>query len=235
LREIGVPGESITTILNAIDPERIIAAANTPPIVPLPGRGTVAVVLVPTASIRPTKGVHVLLKAVQEIPALQVWVSGDLRDSMTGGYAEQLLNLSRSPELAGRVHFIGFRPDIYAVMRAADIVCVPSLSREGFGLVAAEAMALGKPVIVSNRGALPDVVEQGEAGVIIDPDRPPELTAALQRISTDSQYVQRLCAHATSYVRLRFSYTRWARDVAAILRACKQPSKSGAGVQPSQF
>jgi glycosyltransferase involved in cell wall biosynthesis len=79
-------------------------------------------------------------------------------------------------------------------------------------------MTLGKPVIVSNRGALPDVVQQGEAGIIIDPDRPQDLTSALQRLITDSQYAQRHGTHAESYARLRFSYDRWAETVAQVLR-----------------
>src|SRR5664280_672195 len=141
-----------------------------------------------------------------------------MRDSAAGGYAEHLLVLSRSPKLSGRVHFIGFRPDIYSVVRAADIICVPSVCREGFGLAAAEAMTLGKPVIVSNRGALPEVVQQGEAGIIIDPDRPQDLTSALKRLIVDSQYAEHLGARAAFSARLRFTYERWARDVAAILR-----------------
>ena len=218
LREIGVPGDRITTVLNAIDVERIVSMAAAPPTTPLPVRDTAPVVLVPTASIRPNKGIHVLLQAAREVPELEVWIAGDMRDSAAGGYAQHLLELSRSPKLSGRVHFIGFRPDIYSVVRAADIICVPSVCREGFGLAAAEAMTLGKPVIVSNRGALPDVVQQGEAGIIIDPDRPQDLTSALQRLITDSQYAQRLGTHAESYARLRFSYDRWAETVAQVLR-----------------
>ena len=217
LREIGVSGDRIFTVLNAIDTERMASAAVAPPTAPLPARGAAPVVLVPTASIRADKGIHLLLQAAREVLELEIWIAGDMGDSAAGRYAEDLLTLSRVPELSGRVHFIGFRPDIYSVMRAADIVCVPSVCREGFGLAAAEAMALGKPVIVSNRGALPDVVQQGEAGIIIDPDRPQDLTSALQRLIADPQYAQHLGAHAASYARLRFSYDRWARDVTGVL------------------
>jgi glycosyltransferase involved in cell wall biosynthesis len=186
------------------------------------------VVLVPTASIRRIKGIHVLLEAAQGVPELEIWIAGDMLDPAAGGYAEQLLALSRLPKLSGRVHFLGFRRDIYSLMRVADLVCVPSVCREGFGLAAAEAMALGKPVIVSNRGGLPDVVQQGEAGIIIDPDRPQELTGALQRVVSDSQYAQRLGAHAASYARKRFSYDRWTREVAAVLKNAsrKRPAET---------
>lgn len=228
LREIGVPGDRIATVLNAIDVERVLTLAAPPPIAPFSTRGAAPVVLVPTASIRRIKGIHVLLEAAQGVPELEIWIAGDMLDPAAGGYAEQLLALSRLPKLSGRVHFLGFRRDIYSLMRVADLVCVPSVCREGFGLAAAEAMALGKPVIVSNRGGLPDVVQQGEAGIIIDPDRPQELTGALQRVVSDSQYAQRLGAHAASYARKRFSYDRWTREVAAVLKNAsrKRPAET---------
>jgi glycosyltransferase involved in cell wall biosynthesis len=116
------------------------------------------------------------------------------------------------------VHFLGFRRDIYSVMRIADVVCVPSVWHEAFGLVAAEAMALGKPVIVSNRGALPHVVHHGEAGIVFDPDRPQDLTAALRKLIAEPEYAKRLGAYGPSDVRRRFSYERWAREVAAVLQ-----------------
>jgi glycosyltransferase involved in cell wall biosynthesis len=79
-------------------------------------------------------------------------------------------------------------------------------------------MALGKPLIVSNRGALPDVVHQGDAGIIIDPDKTQDLTSALQKLITDSEYARRLGADAASYARLNFSYEKWARGTAAVLK-----------------
>ena len=227
LRAIGVPRDRIITVLNAIDADRMLIAAAVPPIAPFPIRGTAPVVLVPTASIRPIKGIHVLLDAAQEVPELEVWIAGDMRDPAAGGYADRLMEISRSTRLSGRVHFIGFRTDIYSAMRAADIVCVPSVCQEGFGLAAAEAMALGKPVIVSNRGALPDVVDQGEAGMVIDPDRPHDLTLAIKRLISDSQYAKRLGAHAASYARKRFSYDRWAGELAIALRNEDGPSNLG--------
>lgn len=224
LTEIGVSRNRIATIVNAVDVERIVIAAAQPPISPLPAKGARRAVLVPTASIRETKGIHVLLDAARKVPEIAIWIAGDTQDQAAEGYAKRLRTLSQSPELMGRVHFIGFRQDIYSVMQAADIVCVPSVCREGFGLVAAEAMGLGKPVIVSNRGALPDVVPQGKAGIVFDPDRPQELTSALQRLTTDSEYTQRLAAYAGPYVRLRFSYIQWSNMVAQVLReASSQP------------
>jgi len=80
----------------------------------------------------------------------------------------------------GAVRFVGHVPDehlpgLYAGARA---FVLPSLY-EGFGLTALEAMAAGTPVVVSDRGGLPEVV--GDAGTLVDPERPDEIAAAVLR------------------------------------------------------
>jgi alpha-1,3-rhamnosyl/mannosyltransferase len=75
-------------------------------------------------------------------------------------------------------------------MAGASAFCLPSLG-EGFGLTALEAMASGTPVVVSDRGALPEVV--GEAGLCVAPE-PAALEEALGRVLTDSALAARLTA-----------------------------------------
>jgi glycosyltransferase involved in cell wall biosynthesis len=72
--------------------------------------------------------------------------------------------------------------DVAAWMRAADVVVVPS-RREPLGLAAVEALACGTPVIASNTGGLPEVVRDGENGLLIPPDDPAALAAALGRLA----------------------------------------------------
>jgi glycosyltransferase involved in cell wall biosynthesis len=94
------------------------------------------------------------------------------------------------PGLAGRVRVLRQVSDreLAALMAGADAFCLPSLF-EGFGLPALEAMACGAPVIVSNRGALPEVV--GDAALVVEPD-PPGVSAALRRVLTDEPLARRL-------------------------------------------
>jgi glycosyltransferase involved in cell wall biosynthesis len=66
-------------------------------------------------------------------------------------------------------------------MAGASALCAPSWS-EGFGIATLEAMACGTPVVVSNRGALPEVV--GDAGLVVDPD-PDQIARALETVLTD--------------------------------------------------
>ena len=226
LAGMGLPPEQIRTVVNAIDFDRVRASAAIPPASPLPRRVAPGIVLLPAASLRPVKGMHALLQAAKLVPDAQVWLTGDTHDPAAAQYVSQLLAIASSPELTGRVHFLGFRPDIYSVMQAADIVCVPSTYLEGFGLVAAEAMCLGKPVIVSNRGALPEVAAHGEAALVIDPDQPASLAKAIEKLIVQKNYASRLGIAARTSAIQRFSYVRWAREVAAVLAA-------GASVAPT--
>ncbi len=93
------------------------------------------------------------------------------------------------------------RPDIAAVFREADIVCVPSRCDEAFGLTALEAMASGCAAIVSRRGGLPEV--SGDAALIIEPNAPDELTDALRQLVRNRellwQYKERARARALHY------------------------------------
>jgi glycosyltransferase involved in cell wall biosynthesis len=88
------------------------------------------------------------------------------------------------PPLAGTVEYVGYIPDASRrdVYSGASVLVLPSW-HEGFGLPALEAMALGVPVIVSNRGALPEVV--GDAGVLVSPDDARGLSAAIESVLAD--------------------------------------------------
>jgi glycosyltransferase involved in cell wall biosynthesis len=83
--------------------------------------------------------------------------------------------------LASRVDYVGYVPDSArrAVFEGASVLIVPSW-HEGFGLPALEAMALGVPVIASNRGALPEVL--GDAGVLVSPEDPEALAEAIRLV-----------------------------------------------------
>lgn len=82
-------------------------------------------------------------------------------------------------------------PEVGSVYAAADVVVVPSTLPESFGLVAAEAMAVGLPVIASRIGALPEVVEDHHTGMLIHPDDASSLLTAMKKLhASPSQRVQ---------------------------------------------
>ena len=92
--------------------------------------------------------------------------------------------VARSP-MRERIVMQGFTANIWPAYAALDIVCVPSTEPESFGLVAAEAMAMGKPVIASRLGALTEVVVDGSTGITVTPRDTDALALALERLLCD--------------------------------------------------
>lgn len=122
------------------------------------------------------------------------------REDWSGLLAEASADL---PGTSGRVVVVSGLSDVElaAVMAGATAFCLPSFM-EGFGLTSLEAMACGTPVVVSNRGSLPEVV--GDAGVVTEPDAE-SLEAALYSLLTDPERMAQL-SHAGLARSLRFSW-----------------------------
>jgi len=215
IRRMGVDPQRVVTVCNATS----VDAARATPAPPLPRRPPGAfAMLVACASLRRHKGVHLAIEALGRLPAHHVlWVTGDVADSMAREYVDELEALAARTGVAGRVHFIGARRDVHAVMAAADLVLVPSVWEEPFGLVAAEAQVLGVPVIASSRGALPELMGAGRFGLVFEPDDPAALAAAIARLAADAGERAALARTARTHAAARYSYQRWSREVAAVL------------------
>jgi len=134
--------------------------------------------------------------------------------------------------LAGHVEYRGYvsSDDRESLYKGAQVFVLPSFD-EGFGIPALEAMAAGVPVVVSNRGALPDVV--GDAGLLVDPDDPDSLAAALARLLDDAD-LRAACARRGLERARHFTWAQTARDVrrayedALLARRQRAPVLAGA-------
>ena len=115
------------------------------------------------------------------------------------------------PPLAGHVDYRGYVPadERESLYKGAQVFVLPSFD-EGFGIPALEAMAAGVPVVVAKRGALPEVV--GDAGLLVDPDDPDSIAAALERLIGDADLRASLARRGLERAR-RFTWTQTARDV----------------------
>ncbi len=105
---------------------------------------------------------------------------------------------------AGEVSFLGLRPDVAAILPAADVFLLPSLS-ESFGLAAAEAMACGVPVVGSAVGGIPEVVADGETGFLRPPGDVEAMAEATLRLLDDEDLRLRLAAAARARAELLFA------------------------------
>jgi glycosyltransferase involved in cell wall biosynthesis len=136
--------------------------------------------------LSPEKGVLELVEAADGIP-LVVAGDGPLRD--------------RVPEALG---FVPHRELERLYERAAVVAC-PSY-REGFGVVCAEAMAHGRPVVASAVGGLLDLVVDGETGILVPPGDVEALREAFRRLLADQKLRRRLGEAARRRARERFSW-----------------------------
>jgi glycosyltransferase involved in cell wall biosynthesis len=134
------------------------------------------------------KGQDVLLDAIEALPEparsrleLRIVGSAFEDEARERALAERIAG----PSFGGRVTWMPFDPDPAHHYRWADIVVVPSRLPESLGRVAIEAMAYGRPALVSAIGGLVEVIEDGRTGWTVPPDRPEALTDALTRILAD--------------------------------------------------
>jgi glycosyltransferase involved in cell wall biosynthesis len=127
--------------------------------------------------------------------------------------------VARSP-FKDRVRFLGVldHQQFLEVMRAADVVIMPS-THEGFGIVGAEAMALGRALIASDIGPLRELVLNQQTGVLVPPEQPALWARAIGELLEDSALRSRLGGAATAAARSRFGSDRIAAATLEVYRA----------------
>ena len=160
------------------------------------------------------------LRAARRVAAMRA----DVRFAVVGGailgtegsYPKELRRLARKLGLAERVHFSDHQVDVYPWFDALDVV-VHTARAEPFGLVVAEAMALGKPVVALQSGGPAEIVEPERSGLLVPPDER-VLAAAVLRLLEDGELATRLGAEARRRV-ARFSEERMAARFASVLRS----------------
>lgn len=122
------------------------------------------------------KGIEFLLErfANMEISNAYLKVFGQ-------GITEEYEKSLRKRFECSNIRFEG-RKNPYEIYSSIDVVIVPSLRDEAFGRIVPEANSYGRPVIVSNRGALPEIVKHGHNGFIFDPDHRGDFEHQIRRI-----------------------------------------------------
>ena len=109
----------------------------------------------------------------------------------------------RADRLSDRLHWVGIHDDVRPFLAAADIYVQPSRS-EGLGLTILEAMRQSLPVVATKVGGIPEVVKDGESGILVAPDAPMELAAAISRLLVDRELAHRLGEAGRALSRLKF-------------------------------
>lgn len=207
LREWGIPEERI----------RLVRHFVRPPTTPVPAAesGTYGLFL---GRLSAEKGLAVLLGALQRVgdPAFLIAGDGPLRSELER--LAQRLALSNT-------RFLGHRPraEIAGLLAGARYLALPSISEEASPLAALEALSAGRPLLVSDRGALPEFVARGE-GLTCRPDDVADVSEKLLRLMDDELH-QRASIQAARAARTLFTPERHLEALEAVYRDVGKSAK----------
>jgi glycosyltransferase involved in cell wall biosynthesis len=174
------------------------------------------------------KNLACLMRALARIPADQrPWVAlagnGPLRGDIDA--------MREAAGLDADVRFLGERKDTAALMQSADFLVLPS-SYEGMSNVLMEAMAAGCPVIASEVGGNPELVEDGVTGLLFPSDDADALAQCLQTMGSDHALRQRLSQQAAQVARQRYSVEQLVRSTTRVYERCLDARTAHAGNLP---
>ncbi|MFA6522648.1 MAG: glycosyltransferase family 4 protein [Patescibacteria group bacterium] len=154
-----------------------------------PARKKINKNIVFVGSLENNKGVATLIEAIRSFKDAKLFIAG------TGSDEKELRERAQGMK---QVKFLGFvaGTELEDLVASSRVAVVPSIWNEPFGLVAVEAMALGTPVIVSDRGGLPEIVESGISGEIFKAGNVESLRKALSNVLEDDDYAGDLAKDA---------------------------------------
>jgi len=178
--------------------------------------------------LTPVKGVHVLIEAFCEIyrnmSDVRLIITGS---SFFGGaaktaYEQQLVNLAEPVNDA--IVFTGYLPHekLKYLYSAVDMVIFPSTWQEPFGLVMLEAMSSGTCLICSNVGGIPEVMENGVTGILVEPDNSELLATAVRMTLSDTSMLKEMEFNARQKVISGYTWERLVLELEQILSDDKQ-------------
>jgi glycosyltransferase involved in cell wall biosynthesis len=222
----GVPAERIAAISNGLEPEWFCCSDHSGArqekmrLCRRLGVSRDARLVAMVAWFRPLKGVETFLEALAQLKGGAARSDEEVVGLLVGGFAskryrrrvdEQVCRLG----LTKKVYPLGFQgaEGVRGILKVCDVAVLPSHRPEGLPISLVEAMALGKPVIATAVGGIPEVVRDGETGLLISPGDGQALTRALLRILKDPKLALRLGTTAREFVWANHQAERMVRQI----------------------
>jgi glycosyltransferase involved in cell wall biosynthesis len=172
------------------------------------------------------KGIRYLLEAARIVrradPSIHFAIAGD------GPLRAELEGLASTMRLGDGVRFLGYRRDVPELVASLDLYVLPSLW-EGLPLALLEALASGKPILATAVGGNPEVVEDGENGLLVPPRDPEAIAHAVLRMRSDAPLLERMRRNNVARFARQFSVATMADLHATLYRemAARRPAASG--------
>jgi glycosyltransferase involved in cell wall biosynthesis len=203
--EMGIRPEHVSVVHVGVDAEAFR---------PIGGPRRRGLIVTTASADVPLKGLVPLLEALAKLrtenPDAHLEIVGKPREDSRANATIERLGLEGAVRFLGRVE----PNEIVELYARAEVAAIPSLY-EGFSLPAVEAMACGVPVVATTGGALPEVVgDDGKAGLLVAPNDPSALAAALDRVLSDADLRTRMGAAGRERAVSRFTWQATARGTA---------------------
>jgi glycosyltransferase involved in cell wall biosynthesis len=165
--------------------------------------------------LAPWKGQHILIEALTHDPEADAIFVGD---ALFGEqeYVQQLQAQVRELGLQERVHFLGFRDDVAALMQSCNLVAHTSTAPEPFGRVIVEAMLCGKPVVASGTGGVVELIKSGVTGWLVPPNQPQRLATAIATCRTQPESTNIIAEQGKQHAIQKFHLNQVHQQIAGV-------------------
>ena len=210
----GVQPDRVVTVHEGIDVDHIdaVTAVNVHEALWLPHH---APLIGNVAALVPHKGQRYLIDAahlvVQKIPDARFVILGE------GELREHLEHLVREHHLEKHVLLPGFRTDVVGCIKGFDFFVMSSVT-EGLGTSLLDAMACRKAIVATRAGGIPEVVANGQTGLLVEPRDPEQMAEAIVRLVDDQALRTRMADAGYARVRQRFTVERMVAETARVYR-----------------
>lgn len=172
------------------------------------------------------KGHHDLIEAFAQLVPLQLTTELHIFGPESSEYAEKLKQRAEQLEIAPRLVWHGFVADKAKIYSEIDVCVVPSRCADSLPTVAIEAAFFGLPVVATRRGGLPEIIEDGVTGYLVEAERPQELAARLGDLLQSAELREKMGSAARARARQYFSRERFVGDFLRLLSDAEDGSKT---------
>lgn len=214
---LGVPSGRVAKILAPVDAERFAPGEPDPAIRAELGIPDGAALVVNVARLAPIKGHEVLIRAMagvlERVPEAVLLLVGE----PWSGQPEGLRGLARSLGIDGRVCFAGRRDDVPRILAAADLCVSSSVGSEENSRAVGEYLSAGRPVVATAVGVIPELVDDGETGVLVPPGDAAALARAIASLLSDPAASRRLGSSARASALERLSWAAFEHRLIQLL------------------
>jgi glycosyltransferase involved in cell wall biosynthesis len=216
--EEGAPPEKLSVVLNGVDFERLqLSSPDAPERLRREFAPNGEHLLLQVARFHPEKGHEFLFKA---LPLLRERLDKPVKLLLAGAGTFEAEYRRQVGELGveQNVVFLGFRRDAPDLMSAADVVVLASVA-EAFGLVLTEALYLSTPVVATCVGGIPEIIRDGEGGLLVPPASPEALADAIEKVLSNESLRESMAGAGRERVVSEFSFTHMVQQYEQIYEA----------------